>query len=105
MSTLVNQIFETSAIIDDDRSSLYILAHAMEELGELSQEVIVAQGTSYKHPGKDGIIGEAVDAIICILDLVKRTHPKITEGDLQAVATAKLQKWVDTTTQIQQNWN
>lgn len=47
----------------------YVLSKCMEELGELSLEVQIENGLSYKEPGKDGIRGEAVDLAIAAMDM------------------------------------
>ena len=65
----------------------------MEEVGELAQETIIHDGLSYKSQGSDGIVGEAVDAIISIVDLIMRTHPEVTEERLERIAEEKMNKW------------
>lgn len=51
------------------RSYDYVLSKCMEELGELSLEVQIENGLSYKEPGEDGIRGEAVDLAIAAMDM------------------------------------
>lgn len=80
--TLWTLISNTSSRIDNGRSQEDILLHMMTEMGELAQEVIISEGRSYKEPGSDGVIGEAVDVILCAADLVIQRHPDITEEDL-----------------------
>lgn len=91
--SLIADIIKVSKDVNNDRSNLEILAHIMEEVGELAQETIIHDGLSYKSQGSDGIVGEAVDAIISIVDLVMRTHPEVTEYQLQVIAAAKMNKW------------
>jgi len=91
--TLVEQIQETSRKIKDGRSKYAVLAKATEELGELSQEVMIDAGDHYKEPGKDGIIGEAIDMIICGIDMILQHDPNFTEGQMQTIAQRKLLKW------------
>lgn len=95
--TFIEQVFKISDSVKNDRTVLGVLGHTMSELGELAEEVTIDQGQSYKDPGDDGVIGEAIDTIICILDLIRITYPNITEQDLQQIAEIKLQKWVDKT--------
>ena len=94
--TLVEQIKETSQRIKDGRSKYAVLAKATEELGELSQEVMIEAGDHYKEPGKDGIVGEAIDLMICAIDMILQADPQFTEQQMQAIATRKLAKWEST---------
>jgi hypothetical protein len=61
------------------RTPYSILASATSELGELAEEVQIHQNHSYKKPGDDGIVGEAIDTICCLLDLIHKVNPYITE--------------------------
>ena len=90
---MIDIVFNTSDKIQNGRTPFEILAHLTEELGELAEETIIHEGLSYKSTGKDGIVGEAVDAIICILDLVHRTHPDCTADQLAKIAELKCNKW------------
>lgn len=64
-------------------------------MGELSQEVMIDQGHHYKAPGKDGIIGEAVDVIVCMADMIFQADPTITEEEVQVILAKKLAKWIE----------
>lgn len=101
MKTLINSILETSTLITNDRNEFTILAHVMEEVGELAQEITIACGSSYKDPGKDGVIGEAIDSILALVDLIYihslRTGVSVTEELLVDIAANKLEKWKSTT--------
>ena len=90
---MIDIVFNTSDKIQNNRTPFEILAHLTEELGELAEEMIIHEGLSYKSAGKDGIVGEAVDAIICILDLVHRTRPECTADQLAKIAELKCSKW------------
>lgn len=95
--SLVTTIFTHSAIADiydGERTIGDILAYVTSEVGELADEVLIASGRSYKEAGKDGIVGEGIDAIICILDLIKKQCPAITEEQLIEIAQAKCGKWI-----------
>lgn len=77
------------------RRTLYsVLTSATSELGELADEVRIEAGHSYKEAGVDGIIGEAIDTIVCLLDLIHLENPDMTEQELDAIAFKKLNKWV-----------
>jgi hypothetical protein len=61
------------------------------ELGELQAEQFkVAQQVE---PGPDGVVGEAVDVILCLVDLIYQYQPDIGIHELNAVIDRKLYKW------------
>ena len=91
--TLISKTFEYSDQIKNGRNSFRVLAKCVEELGELSVEVQIKEGTSYKQAGKDGVVGEAIDLITCLLDIIHINYPELTEADLLAIAIPKLEKW------------
>ena len=93
--TLVEDIFAASDEIDNDRTPQDILNWLFTETGELMEEHIIAQGKSYKQEGDDGVVGEAIDAILCLVDLIHVVAPELSEQDLQRIAKIKLQKWKD----------
>ncbi len=79
---------------DLDRTPSSILNHAISELGEIAIEINIENGRSYKQPGPNGVIGEAVDAIVTLLDLIHKQDPDITEEQIVAIAHAKCGKWL-----------
>ena len=96
--SLVNQILDVSDRIPVDRDEYTILAHVMEEVGELAQEISIScGGKSYKQQGPDGIIGESIDAILCLVDMIyihaEKNGIDISEEMLMAIARKKLDKW------------
>jgi len=93
--TVFQQIWATSKKIHDGRNKYKVLAKANEEIGELSEEIMIAEGDHYKEPGKDGVIGEAVDVIICMGDMIFQEDPNITEEQVLAIISKKLNKWVE----------
>lgn len=86
-------VVDFSDRIKDNRVESDILTHTMTEMGELAQEVQIFQGKSYKRPGKDGIVGEAVDLIICGMDMIRRHAPTVTEKELIDITWNKCFKW------------
>lgn len=94
-TTLVKTILEASSEIKNDRTKSDVLVHLMTEVGELAQEIQISEGKSYKTEGVDGVIGEAIDVIICALDIIKQHNPNIKEDyDLSRILVSKLNKWV-----------
>lgn len=98
--TLITEIFTASDEIKNNRTVQDVLNHTVTELGELAMEVIIDQGKSYKHPGKDGIIGEAIDIIACAVDIIRVHAPELTEEDIISIALPKLAKWKDKATEV-----
>jgi hypothetical protein len=60
------------------------------------EAVELLQAYDYSMQGiveEDGVIGESIDVIICLLDLIFKTAPDITNEDIVAYAEKKCQKW------------
>lgn len=88
---LIDDIIRYSNEIQNSRTATSIFDHLISEVNELSEEVNLAE---MKRPaGEDGITGEAIDVILCAVDLIHRVNPAITEEELQAIAARKLEKW------------
>jgi hypothetical protein len=71
-----------------------VIISALTELGECAEEVRIANGTSYKPQGVDGVVGEAIDTIACMIDLIHVENPELTERELVEYALTKMKKWV-----------
>lgn len=94
VSEVLTKCYEAD-LYHKDRTLHSIIGQAMAELGETAEEVNIALGVSYKKPGVDGVVGEAVDTICAMIDLIYRHNPNITEDELAAIARAKCQKWIN----------
>lgn len=95
---MINTILQSSIQADTyhpTRTLYSVLSHATSELGEVAQEVAIASGDSYKQPSVDGVVGEAVDTIISLIDLIYKYDPTITEEQLAAIAEQKCSKWIN----------
>ncbi len=98
MNSLVTLVRGTSELGDEfnkERTSYSVLAAIMSEVGETSEEIAIMNGDSYKNSGPDGVIGEALDAIIALLDLIYVVDPTITEARMYAIARPKCDKWIE----------
>lgn len=96
IETLFQVVKATSLSVTNERTLQHVVIKTMEEVGELSQEILIHDGvTTNKPPGKDGVVGEAIDAIITLLDIIHVHSPGITEEDLVKIAKQKCQKWLD----------
>lgn len=91
--TLVTTIFDAGDSIKNGRTPSTALIHLFTEVGELAQEVQIDSGDSYKDPGADGVVGEALDVILCAIDIIRQTQPDCTEAELIEIAEFKLAKW------------
>lgn len=82
------------------RSEEYVLRKTNEELGEMTLEMNIRDGLSYKEAGKDGVKGEAVDLAICAMDMFALQcdglTPEEMEREFLAYMIVKLNKWRDT---------
>lgn len=85
---------------DKYRTENYVLRKVNEELGEMTLEMNIADGLSYKEAGKDGVKGEAVDLAICAMDMFAlqcpATPPDEIEREFLTYMLVKLNKWRDT---------
>lgn len=96
--TLFSIVRDASVQVDElghKRSLNSVLLAAQAELGECADEVLILSGDSYKTTGPDGVIGEAIDAIACLLDAIYVTDPDFTEQMLNDYMKLKCQKWID----------
>lgn len=75
----------------------YVLKKCMEELGELSVEVQIDAGLSYKKAGADGIQGEAVDLAIAAMDMFALTCGDMPKNEIKnlfnEIMSKKIDKW------------
>jgi hypothetical protein len=76
-----------SDAIRNDRTLSDIGDHLRGEVQELDQELIATD------PGEDGIAGEAVDVVLCALDIVFKARPDWSDADIVAYAERKCRKW------------
>ena len=68
-TTAFNFVQNISRSIQNDRTISSIILKGFEEIGELSEELTIKYFKTYKQPGKDGVIGEAIDLLIVVADL------------------------------------
>lgn len=76
------------------RSFDTILKSLVEEMGELSTEIAIEQGTKKRAPSPDGVKGEAVDVFIVAVDMLRATWgDKLFTQEFTDKVTSKLAKW------------
>jgi NTP pyrophosphatase (non-canonical NTP hydrolase) len=100
-TTIIKEVFKASDDVKNDRTLQDVLTHLMTEVGELALEIQIQEGKSYKTCGEDGVIGEAIDVIVCALDIIKLNNPNIREDyDIYKIVDAKLKKWKEHANEI-----
>lgn len=93
MATLFGTVREVSGGVSTDRTPELVLTKSIEELGELSREIMIARGYDDRVIGDDGVIGEAIDVVITMFDIIYLTNPNISEEELVEIAKRKTNKW------------
>ena len=78
--TFIDTILAACRQVQNGRRHRDVALHAVTELGELAQEVQIATGrTPGKAAGEDGIAGEALDVILCVVDFMHRLDPRTND--------------------------
>lgn len=76
------------------RSYDTILKSLMEEMGELSTEIAIAQGTKKRSPSSDGVKGEAVDVFVVAVDMLRAAWgDALFTTEFTDKVKSKLAKW------------
>jgi hypothetical protein len=84
-------VLDTAARVTNNRTMPDIFRAMNGEMNELADEVQLALDDDV--PGPDGILGEAVDVMSCLLDLIYKSYPNITQAEIEAVMVKKAAKW------------
>lgn len=86
------------AAFDDPKSIEACSLKLMEEVGELSEQVLVLQG-HIKKPVKEPIEGEVADVINCVLSVLVKAYPEKNVYEIFSLLTSamavKNQKWLE----------
>ena len=96
---LLDYVFDACRDIGHNRTHQFeILASMCEEMGELATEVQIELGTKNREVGPDGVAGEAVDVILCALDMFHTITINHTREEriqlLKDIIYTKTDKWV-----------
>lgn len=70
LAETVVRINKVSCTIDQDRDYSEVALALVSEVGELAEEIRIEKYPFHKQAGKDGIIGELADVVICVTDFV-----------------------------------
>lgn len=87
--SLISMVRQFSDQIQNSRNIESIYHVLCSEQSELGEEVYT------NTPGVDGIAGEAVDVMLCCLDLIFKSRPDWSNEDLVNYARKKCEKWKD----------
>lgn len=94
LNNTIGLVVATSDRIFPRRSYDTILKSLMEELGELSTEIAIEQGTKKRSPSQDGVRGEAVDVFVVAVDMLRATWGEdLFTQEFTDKVTSKLAKW------------
>ena len=78
----------------EKKNILERMVKLQEEVGELAQEILIAEkasGSTHKSPGNDGIEGECVDVMLVALSIFfKAGHDEV---ELEKIIHEKSQQW------------
>lgn len=89
--SVVSDILKAASEIHNSRNIASVFTHLQTEVFELHVEVDnVICG---KDAGEDGVIGEAVDIVICAIDIIYQSQHNISENEIAAIVSKKLAKW------------
>lgn len=81
--TIFSVVWDSAKLADkyhNTRTMNTILNHAMSEMGETAEEINIIKG-GISQPGSDGVIGEALDTIAALLDLMYVVNPNLAEKE------------------------
>lgn len=87
----IDMSLKKCAFIKNDRTVSSVMEHLKGEVLELEDEV--AKYINNEPSGDDGILGEAVDVMICAMDLVYLKNPSVSSEYVFSVVEKKLAKW------------
>lgn len=90
-TSIVSVAFEYAEKIKNTRTLRTVHDHLLGETKELDEEV--SQVMKGEDEGEDGVVGEAIDVILCALDMIYQHAPHITEAQINSIARKKCEKW------------
>lgn len=91
-ASFVDRVLNVSKRVPE-RTITYVQSQLSEEIGELATEISIKYHGKKRATGDDGILGEAIDSIINLIDIIYLDNPKITSKEIQTVLDKKLKKW------------
>jgi NTP pyrophosphatase (non-canonical NTP hydrolase) len=91
--TLQQMVSATSLKVGSDNRDA-IFKSLVEEVGELATEIAIEDGTKKRQASPDGVVGEAIDVLVVILDLLHYQLGENIHGqEFLDRVQSKLNKW------------
>jgi hypothetical protein len=87
----IDKIVDACVRIQNGRNISSVLAALKLEVLELEEEV--NKSLTGEEPGPDGIIGEAIDCLLIIVDLIYQKNPSLSREYISFRVGEKLNKW------------
>lgn len=87
----IEKIITACKSMKNNRDLSSIIAHLVSETKELEEEV--TKSINGETAGVDGVIGEAIDVILCAVDLIYMKNPSISKEYVSFLVGQKLEKW------------
>jgi len=94
MDDILQATLDTGHRIRDNRTVHEVYVSLGKELGELAEEIEITHSPHRSLKETDeGVFGESIDCILCLIDLIRTDNPDVTVGEITAYAVKKLRKW------------
>ena len=77
--------------IENGRTISSVMKALEEEVSELRVEVDKA--LAGEEQGEDGIVGEAIDCLLCVIDILYQRNPSLSIEHISYLTGLKLAKW------------
>lgn len=87
----IENILEVCRTIKHDRDIESAFKHLNGEMIELKDEISAVLND--QSPNEDGVIGEAVDCILCLVDIIYQANKTVSVSDINSIIAKKLDKW------------
>ena len=87
----IEKIIAVCQKIENGRTITAVMKALEEEVSELRVEVDKA--LAGEPAGEDGIIGESIDCLLCIIDLLYQKNPSVSREHISYLVSQKLDKW------------
>lgn len=84
---MIELIFKYCGDITNSRDIYSVFRHLDSEHQELYRAIFE------NVDDEDGVVGEAIDVILCAVDIIFQHNPDLTEQDLLPIVQRKLDKW------------
>ena len=87
----IESILQVCRTIKHDRDISSAFVHLKGEVNELDDEISAVLYD--QSPNEDGVIGEAVDCILCLVDIIYHEDNSVSSEEIDNIVNKKLAKW------------